>query len=219
MTTKNSLNLSLEKVVLGGIITSMILAYIMGAIFDPKPKSIYTTLAKENVKKKAGVLLAEEILENINRVYKNTVANRFDGVDLNKILKEADFPIPDKTIKTEELKNNEGKIIGNKVYKESGLIIITKIENGKIISTQEVREKNGKFEGESKITYMNGDNETLSYKNGKKDGKSIYNFTNGDKEIYNYVDGVVTGDITYIFADGTKETYKPETQEKKEDNK
>lgn len=226
MATKNSfplkLELKLELVVLVGIVASLIIAALMGKAIDPEDESYKTTMingkikhVKAKDKKTDEMLLAEDILDDIGYVKRVSTAKAFEGVKLEELLTKANFPIPDKTIKTEEVKNKDGQVVGTKYFKKSGMVSIVIMSNGKTFSTQEVMEKDGKYEGDSKIVYANGDVETLSYKDGKKHGKDTYKFSNGDKEIYNYVDGVVTGDVTYIYSDGTKETYPYEPEEEK----
>lgn len=226
MVSKKSFPIKLEIVAIGGFCISCLIALLLGSS-DPKPEiseyrssslSVNFAEAAEVEPEKEeteGEIYAKKILEKLDYVRDPEYRKDFEGLDLEKLYRDHDFPLPEETIKYVDIRNKDGKPIGTKFYKKNGLVIISIMKNGELVSIQEVREKDGKYEGKSKVSYTNGDYETLEFTNGKKNGKSIYHFTNGDKEIYNYVDGVVKGNVTYIFADGTKETY----QYQESDNK
>lgn len=165
-------------------------------------------------------------------------AEKYVPLDYEKELKslglEAYIPKPeDKVVKTEDLKDDKGNVVGKKEYKESGVVVITSIENGKTVSTTTGLEKDGKLDGEITVVYGNGEKDTYTYKKGirqgkytlyfsngdreegnydkdKLVGKATYYFSNGDKEEYNYKDGVIDGDAKYIYSNGKTESYKYE---------
>ncbi|MBR8700780.1 hypothetical protein IX317_000810 [Fusobacterium sp. DD29] len=168
----------------------------------------------------------------------NIEAEKYVPLDVEKEFKslglEAYIPKPeDKVVKSEDVKDDKGNVVGKKEYKESGVVVITSLENGKLVSTTTGLEKDGKLDGEVTVVYGNGEKDVYTYKKGirqgkctlyfsngdreesnydkdKLVGKATYYFSNGDKEEYNYKDGVIDGDAKYIYADGKTESYKYE---------
>ena len=168
----------------------------------------------------------------------NIEAEKYVPLDVEKEFKslglEAYIPKPeDKVVKSEDVKDDKGNVVGKKEYKESGVVVITSLENGKVASTTTGLEKGGKLDGEVTVVYGNGEKDVYTYKKGirqgkctlyfsngdreesnydkdKLVGKATYYFSNGDKEEYNYKDGVIDGDAKYIYANGKTESYKYE---------
>ena len=106
-----------------------------------------------------------------------------------------------------EIKNDKGEVTAKKEYKENSMVVITNFDGKKTVFTETVKEKNGKFEGQSVIEYPDGTKQIYNYKKGIKQGDAEIQFPNGDREIYKYVKGVPSGEAVYYFANGDKEIY------------
>lgn len=166
-------------------------------------------------------------------VKERKVAKDYEPFDVKEIEKKLKgIKLEENSLKTEDIKNKEGKVVGTKEYRKNGEVIITNLENGKVISTETIeKEKNKKYEGKAELVYSdgvkqiysykkgikqgksetlftNGDKEEYIYKNNTPEGKAVYYFSNGDKEIYSYKNGVIDGEARYIYSNGEEEVYK-----------
>lgn len=147
---------------------------------------------------------------NLN-VPERKTASEYVPLDLEKI-REKTKVSPLKNAEEEkpqiiEIKNDKGEVTAKKEYKENSMVVITNFDGKKTVFTETVKEKNGKFEGQSVIEYPDGTKQIYNYKKGIKQGDAEIQFPNGDREIYKYVKGVPSGEAVYYFANGDKEIY------------
>lgn len=175
---------------------------------------------------------------NLNVTERQT-APEYVPLDLEKIKKKTKIlnskPAEEKIV---EIKNDKGEVTAKKEYKENSMVVVTNFDGKKTVFTETVKEKNGKFEGQSVIEYPdgtkqiynykkgikqgdaeiqfpNGDREVYKYVKGEPEGEAVYYFANGDKEIYTYKNGVIDGEAQYIYADGRTEKYRYVNGERK----
>ena len=147
---------------------------------------------------------------NLN-VPERKTASEYVPLDLEKI-REKTKVSPLKNAEEEkpqiiEIKNDKGEVTAKKEYKENSMVVITNFDGKKTVFTGTVKEKNGKFEGQSVIEYPDGTKQIYNYKKGIKQGNAEIQFPNGDRELYKYVKGVPEGEAVYYFANGDKELY------------
>ena len=147
---------------------------------------------------------------NLN-VPERKTASEYVPLDLEKI-REKTKVSPLKNAEEEkpqiiEIKNDKGEVTAKKEYKENSMVVITNFDGKKTVFTETVKEKNGKFEGQSVIEYPDGTKQIYNYKKGIKQGNAEIQFPNGDRELYKYVKGVPEGEAVYYFANGDKELY------------
>ena len=216
-----------KKKLLIGIAGAILTAGILSALMSGNP------FAKKEPKTFDFVNnLMREFQYDLN-VSESKIAKEYEPLDWKRIEEKINGTGNiKKDSKIEEIKNNKGEIIGTKEYRKGGEIIITNLENGKIISTETIeKEKSKKYygkatlvysdgvkqnytykkgikEGKAEILFTNGDREEYFYKKDVPEGEATYYFANGDKEIYNYKNGVIDGEAKYIYANGKEENYK-----------
>ena len=144
-------------------------------------------------------------------VIERKIAKEYVPLDMTDIKKKTGIK-KDKVKKEEnkivEIKDDKGKIIATKEYKEDNVVVITNFEGKNKVSTETTKEKNGKYEGKAVCFYPNGTKNTYVYKKGVKHGKAEIEYSNGDKEIFEYVKGVPEGEAIYYYTNGDKEIYK-----------
>lgn len=216
-----------KKKLLLGIITAILISAILSAFMSGNPFA---------EKKAKNLGFVGDIINNFQydlNVVERKTAKDYEPFDMKKIEEKLKgIKSSEDILEIENIKDENGRIIGSKEYKKSGEIIITNLENGKIISTETIeKEKNKKYEGKAELVYSdgvkqiynykkgikegkaeilftNGDREEYIYKNNVPEGKAVYYFSNGDKEIYSYKNGVIDGEAKYIYSNGSEEIYK-----------
>lgn len=222
-----------KKKLLTGIVVSILTAGIISGAMSGSP---FSKKKKPNFFGYAGTIengFQYDLNEEERKTAEEYKPFNFDEIikKTNKVQNEKDSS-KSQEIKIEEIKNEKGQLIGTKEYKKDGKVVVTNLENGKVISTETIeKEKNKKYSGKAELVYSDGVKQNYTYKNGIKDGKAeiiftngdreeyiyknnvpegkgTYYFANGDKEIYNYKNGVIDGEAKYIFADGKEESYR-----------
>ena len=194
-----------KKKLLAGIGAAVIIAAVSAwfTSFDYSGRK-----GKKAVEQIMGAVTTKEY--NLN-VPERKTAPEYVPLDLEKIREKTKISplknIEEEKSKIVEIKNDKGEVTAKKEYKENSMVIVTNFDGKKTVFTETVKEKNGKFEGQSVIEYPDGTRQIYNYKKGIKQGDAEIQFPNGDREIYEYVKGVPEGEAVYYFANGDKEIY------------
>ena len=194
-----------KKKLLAGIGAAVIIAAVSAwfTSFDYSGRK-----GKKAVEQIMGAVTTKEY--NLN-VPERKTAPEYVPLDLEKIREKTKISplknIEEEKFKVVEIKNDKGEVTARKEYKENSMVVVTNFDGKKTIFTETVKEKNGKFEGQSVIEYPDGTKQIYNYKKGIKQGDAEIQFPNGDREIYEYVKGVPSGEAVYYFANGDKEIY------------
>ena len=194
-----------KKKLLAGIGAAVIIAAIL-AWFTSLDYS--GRKGKKAVEQIMGAVTTKEY--NLN-VPERKTAPEYVPLDLEKIREKTKISplknIEEEKSKIVEIKNDKGEVTAKKEYKENSMVVVTNFDGKKTVFTETVKEKNGKFEGQSVIEYPDRTRQIYNYKKGIKQGDAEIQFPNGDREIYEYVKGVPSGEAVYYFANGDKEIY------------
>ena len=194
-----------KKKLLAGIGAAVIIATVLAwfTSFDYSGRK-----GKKAVEQIMGAVTTKEY--NLN-VPERKTAPEYVPLDLEKIREKTKISplknIEEEKSKIVEIKNDKGEVTAKKEYKENSMVVVTNFDGKKTVFTETVKEKNGKFEGQSVIEYPDGTRQIYNYKKGIKQGDAEIQFPNGDREIYEYVKGVPEGEAVYYFANGDKEIY------------
>ena len=194
-----------KKKLLAGIGAAVIIAAVLAwfTSFDYSGRK-----GKKAVEQIMGAVTTKEY--NLN-VPERKTAPEYVPLDLEKIREKTKISplknIEEEKSKIVEIKNDNGEVTAKKEYKENSMVVVTNFDGKKTVFTETVKEKNGKFEGQSVIEYPDGTRQIYNYKKGIKQGDAEIQFPNGDREIYEYVKGVPEGEAVYYFANGDKEIY------------
>ena len=194
-----------KKKLLAGIGATVIIAAVLAwfTSFDYSGRK-----GKKAVEQIMGAVTTKEY--NLN-VPERKTAPEYVPLDLEKIREKTKISplknIEEEKSKIVEIKNDKGEVTAKKEYKENSMVVVTNFDGKKTVFTETVKEKNGKFEGQSVIEYPDGTRQIYNYKKGIKQGDAEIQFPNGDREIYEYVKGVPSGEAVYYFANGDKEIY------------
>lgn len=183
------------------LITALLLSWIISLSYSGKKS------------KKMNNILGTTVTNEYNLdVSERKVAKEYSPLDLSKVKKLMGTNEKEKSKeenKVVDIKNEKGRIIGKKEYKDKNVVVITSFDlnDGSVSSVETTKEKNGKYEGEATVEYTDGTKNFYTYKKGVKQGKAEVHYSNGDKEVYKYVDGVPSGEATYYYTNGDKEVY------------
>ena len=194
-----------KKKLLVGIGAAVIIAAILAWVTSLEYSGRKGKKAAEQI---MGAITTKEY--NLN-VPERKTASEYVPLDLEKIREKTKISSlknsEEERFKVVEIKNDKGEVTARKEYKENSMVVVTNFDGKKTIFTETVKEKNGKFEGQSVIEYPDGTKQIYNYKKGIKQGDAEIQFPNGDREIYKYVKGVPSGEAVYYFANGDKEIY------------
>lgn len=194
-----------KKKLLAGIGAAVIIAVVL-AWFTSLDYS--GRKGKEAAEQIIGAITTKEY--NLN-VPERKIASEYVPLDLKKIREKTKIsPLKnseEEKFQVVEIKNDKGEVTAKKEYRENSTVVVTNFNGKKTVFTETVKEKNGKFEGQSVIEYPDGTKQIYNYKKGIKQGNAEIQFPNGDREIYKYVKGVPSGEAVYYFVNGDKEIY------------